>query len=77
MADGVGGWIELGIDSGKYSRELCKKSLKIYLHLIKNIIFFLLNSIGNLWTTNPKNYRKKPKNLIIDSAKLTKSEGSR
>lgn len=58
VADGVGGWIELGIDSGKYSRELCKH-------------------IGKLWTENRELYKKKPKNLIINAAKLTKSEGSR
>ena len=36
-----------------------------------------LSSIGNLWTENRAVYKKKPKNLIIKGAKMTKSEGSR
>ena len=72
VADGVGGWIELGIDSGKYSRELCKQY-----YFKSNSDYKNNDSIGELWNKNTNLYRKKPKNLIIDSAKLTKSEGSR
>lgn len=28
VADGVGGWTEIGIDSGEYSRELCKNAAR-------------------------------------------------
>lgn len=30
VADGVGGWREKGIDSGKYARELCDRAAKIF-----------------------------------------------
>lgn len=32
VADGVGGWSEVGIDSGEYSRELCRNAAKIVLN---------------------------------------------
>ena len=30
VADGVGGWAEVGVDSGEYSRELCRNISSIF-----------------------------------------------
>jgi protein phosphatase PTC7 len=30
VADGVGGWAEMGVDSGLYSRELCQNVKTTY-----------------------------------------------
>jgi len=42
VADGVGGWAEIGIDPGKYSKELCKH------------IATLVEADWNTYKTNPK-----------------------
>ena len=57
VADGVGGWNELGVDPSLYANELCENVKKEYLN-------------------NAHKYFNNPKNIFIDAAKKTLSEGS-
>ena len=81
VADGVGSWIQLGIDPKQHSKALCQRFIEISLIRMKIIsqayinIFFL--SFQDLWEKNSDLYQNSAKKLFTEAAEKTIVSGSR